>query len=184
MRIKPPAGSVHASIFILVLAGIVSLIPAGRAVPAFPGAEGWGAAAVGGRGGAVLHVTNLNNSGPGSFRAACEASGPRTVVFDVSGIIQLTNKILITNSCITIAGHTAPGDGIIVAGDTVDLNGGVSDVVVRYMRFRRSYDKAKWAAWVAKPRIASSWSNLAGKIAVRIGMMRPPHGLKLWRRPR
>jgi pectate lyase len=118
-----------------------------QAVPSFSGAEGWGAVTVGGRGGAVLHVTNLNDSGPGTFRAACEASGPRTVVFDVSGIIQLTNKIQITNSYITIAGHTAPGDGVIVAGDTVDLNGGVSEVIVRYMRFRRGYDKAKWNAW-------------------------------------
>lgn len=120
---------------------------AAAAIPAFPGAEGWGAVTVGGRGGAVLHVTNLNDSGPGSFRAACEASGPRTVVFDVSGIIQLTNKIQITNSYITIAGHTAPGDGVIIAGDTVDLNGGVSEVIVRYLRLRRGYDKAKWAAW-------------------------------------
>jgi pectate lyase len=120
-----------------------------HAIPAFPGAEGWGDVTVGGRGGAVLHVTNLNDSGPGSFRAACEASGPRTVVFDISGIIQLTNEVQITNSYITIAGQTAPGDGVIVAGATVNMTGGVSDVLVRYMRFRRSYDKAKWAVWVA-----------------------------------
>jgi hypothetical protein len=124
-----------------------ALAPSASAIPSFPGAEGWGAVTVGGRGGAVYHVTNLNNAGPGSFRAACEASGPRTVVFDVSGIIQLTNEVQITNSYITIAGQTAPGDGIIVAGDTVDMTSGVSDVLVRYMRFRRSYDKAKWARW-------------------------------------
>lgn len=122
-----------------------------RAVPSFSGAEGWGAVTVGGRGGQVLHVTNLNDSGPGSFRAACEASGPRTVVFDVSGIIQLTNEIQITNSYITIAGHTAPGDGVIVAGATVNMTGGVSDVMVRYMRFRRSYNKAKFLAWMINP---------------------------------
>ena len=131
----------------LVAAGV--FIPSARAIPSFSGAEGWGAVTVGGRGGAVLHVTNLNDSGPGSFRAACEASGPRTVVFDVSGIIQLTNVVLITNSFITIAGQTAPGDGVIIAGDTVDMDGAVSDVIVRYLRFRRSYDKAKWAAWAA-----------------------------------
>jgi pectate lyase len=123
------------------------LITPTRAVPSFPGAEGWGAVTVGGRGGVVLHVTNLNNTGPGSFRAACEASGPRTVVFDVSGIIWLTNEVAITNSYITIAGQTAPGDGVIIAGDTTDMTGGVSDVLVRYLRFRRSYDKSKWAAW-------------------------------------
>jgi hypothetical protein len=133
------------------LVGISVLAPPVFAIPSFPGAEGWGAVTVGGRGGAVLRVTNLNDSGPGTFRAACEASGPRTVVFDVSGIIQLTNDIKITNSYITIAGHTAPGDGIIVAGDTVDLNGGVSDVIVRYLRFRRGYDKARWNAWAANP---------------------------------
>ncbi len=123
-------------------------IPLG-AVPSFSGAEGFGAVTVGGRGGAVLHVTNLNDSGPGSFRATCEASGPRTVVFDVSGIIQLASEVQITNPCITLAGHTAPGDGVIIAGATVNMTNGVSDVIVRYLRFRRSYDKAKWAAWVA-----------------------------------
>lgn len=136
---------------LVFLVTVTALMPVARAVPSFSGAEGWGAVTVGGRGGAVLHVTNLNDSGPGSFRAACEASGPRTVVFDISGIIQLTNDIKLTNSFITIAGHTAPGDGIIVAGDTVDMTGGVSEVIVRYMRFRRGYDKVKWAAWVANP---------------------------------
>lgn len=131
---------------LLILSGALTARAAG--IPSFPGAEGWGAVTVGGRGGVVLHVTNLNDSGPGSFRAACEASGPRTIVFDVSGIIQLTNVVKITNSFITIAGHTAPGDGVIVAGDTVDLNGAVSEVIVRYMRFRRSYDKTKFFTWM------------------------------------
>ena len=124
-----------------------ALVSSARAVPSFSGAEGWGAVTVGGRGGAVYHVTNLNDSGAGSFRAACEASGPRTVVFDISGIIQLTNEVAITNSNITIAGQTAPGDGVTIAGATVDMTGAVSDVLVRYLRFRRGYDKAKWAAW-------------------------------------
>lgn len=123
----------------------ISLISAylniAQEIPSFPGAEGFGAVTIGGRGGVVYHVTNLNDSGPGSFRAACEASGPRTVVFDVSGIIQLQSEVQITNPYITIAGQTAPGDGVIIAGQTVNMTGLVNDLIIRYMRFRRSYDK-------------------------------------------
>lgn len=110
-------------------------------IPSFPGAEGFGAVTIGGRGGDVYHVTNLNDSGQGSFRAACEASGPRTVVFDVSGIIYLESEVQIKNPFITIAGQTAPGDGVIIAGATVNMTGRVNDILIRYMRFRRSYDK-------------------------------------------
>ena len=126
------------SLFLVGLAaGLLGgpLIVPVHAVPAFSGAEGWGAIATGGRGGAVLHVTNLDNSGPGSFRVACETNGPRTVVFDISGIIQLTNELSISNAFLTIAGQTAPGDGVIVAGETVSLD--TSNLIVRYMRFRR-----------------------------------------------
>jgi hypothetical protein len=104
-------------------------------IPAFPGAEGGGMYSFGGRGGKVFVVTNLNDDGPGSFREACEAAGPRIVVFNVSGIIHLKNKIRVRAPYITIAGNTAPGDGICIAGDTVELEG--HDIVVRYMRFRR-----------------------------------------------
>ena len=104
-------------------------------VPAFSGAEGFGAVTPGGRGGDVLHVTHIGDSGPGSFRAALEAGGPRTVVFDVSGIIQLESELNVMNPYLTIAGHTAPGEGIIVAGETVSLD--THDIIVRYMRFRR-----------------------------------------------
>jgi pectate lyase len=111
----------------------------GHAVPSFPGAEGWGAITPGGRGGQVIRVTNLNDSGPGSFRAAVEASGPRTVVFDVAGTIQLQSEVSITNPFLTIAGQTAPGGGITIAGETVSLD--TNDIIVRYMRFRRGFDR-------------------------------------------
>ncbi len=105
------------------------------AIPAFPGAEGGGMYSHGGRGGRVIVVTNLDDSGPGSFRDACEQAGPRIVLFNVSGIIKLKNKIRIRAPYITIAGNTAPGDGVCIAGDTVELDG--HDIVIRHMRFRR-----------------------------------------------
>jgi hypothetical protein len=105
------------------------------AVPAFSGAEGWGAITPGGRGGQVIHVTNLNDSGPGSFRAAATASGPRTVVFDVSGQINLLSEVSVTSPYLTIAGQTAPGDGITIAGETTSLD--ASDIIIRHVRFRR-----------------------------------------------
>ncbi|MFT3780594.1 MAG: hypothetical protein QM790_01175 [Nibricoccus sp.] len=102
---------------------------------AFPGAEGYGRFAIGGRGGRVIEVTNLNDSGPGSLREAVEAEGPRTVVFRVGGVINLKSKIVIRNPYITIAGQTAPGDGIAVHGYTLGCYG-VHDVIIRYMRIR------------------------------------------------
>ena len=104
-------------------------------IPAFPGAHGGGMYAYGGRGGQVFVVTNLNDRGPGSFREACEAGGPRVVVFNVAGIIRLKERIRIRAPYITIAGNTAPGDGVCIAGDTVELE--THDVVIRHMRFRR-----------------------------------------------
>jgi hypothetical protein len=104
-------------------------------IPAFPGAEGGGKFVRGGRGGRVIVVTNLNDDGPGSFRWACEQGGARTVVFNVAGIIKLKSPLIIRAPYITIAGQSAPGDGVCIAGETVWIN--THDVIVRYMRFRR-----------------------------------------------
>ncbi len=104
-------------------------------IPAFPGAWGGGMYSFGGRGGQVLIVTNLADSGPGTFREACETGGPRIVVFNVAGIIHLKDRIRIRAPYITIVGNTAPGDGVCIAGNTVELE--THDVIIRYMRFRR-----------------------------------------------
>ena len=102
---------------------------------AVPGAEGYGRFARGGRGGKVYEVTNLNDSGPGSLREAVEAEGPRTVVFRVGGTINLKSKLVIKNPYITIAGQTAPGDGIATRGYTFGCIG-THDCVIRYVRIR------------------------------------------------
>jgi hypothetical protein len=104
-------------------------------LPAFPGAEGAGAFTPGGRGGKVYLVTNLKDSGPGSLREAVEAKGPRTVLFRVAGIIHLETPLSITHPFITIAGQTAPGDGICIRNQTFEIN--THDVILRYLRFRR-----------------------------------------------
>jgi hypothetical protein len=104
-------------------------------IPAFPGAMGGGAQTPGGRGGKIFVVTSLEDSGKGTFREALEAVGARTVVFNVSGIIRLKKPITVRAPYITIAGQTAPGDGICVAGESVLLD--THDIIIRYMRFRR-----------------------------------------------
>jgi len=104
-------------------------------IPAFPGAEGAGAWTPGGRGGKVFVVTSLGDKGKGTLREAVEASGPRTVVFAVAGIISLESPLRISHPFITIAGQSAPGDGICVRGETTEIN--THDVVIRYVRFRR-----------------------------------------------
>jgi pectate lyase len=107
--------------------------PASRP-PAFPGAEGFGAQAQGGRGGRVIYVTNLHDSGPGSLRAACEEKGPRTILFKVSGVIELQSKLVVRDPHVTIAGQTAPGDGVCLKNCSFNVN--THDVVVRFLRFR------------------------------------------------
>ncbi|USN87532.1 MAG: hypothetical protein H6779_03920 [Candidatus Nomurabacteria bacterium] len=116
----------------------------GQSGLAFPGAVGYGAHAKGGRSGAVIYVTNLNDSGPGSLRAALTAFGPRTVIFRVGGTIGLESPIVIKNPFLTIAGQTAPGDGVLVkysgagGGYTTPLiTINTHDVVMRYLRLRR-----------------------------------------------
>ncbi|HUO91201.1 MAG TPA: hypothetical protein VMU08_18675, partial [Rhizomicrobium sp.] len=89
---------------------------------AFPGALGWAAHTPGGRGGQLIRVTNLNNDGPGSLRAAVEAKGPRIVVFEVGGVIDLDRKTLrITEPYLTIAGQTAPSPGITLIRGGIDV---------------------------------------------------------------
>jgi len=109
-------------------------------LPAFPGAEGFGSMTPGGRGGRVIEVTNLDDSGPGSLRAAINASGKRIVTFHVSGTIKLESGLVISNPFITIAGQTAPGAGITLRGVSSQVNALITiqthDVVVRYIAFR------------------------------------------------
>jgi len=107
---------------------------------AFPGADGFGKYAIGGRNGNVYHVTNLSDSGEGSFRDA--VSQPhRTVVFDIAGVIHLNNRLTIS-SFITVAGQTAQGEGITVYGNGVSMTGS-NDVIIRYIRFRGSVNMGK-----------------------------------------
>lgn len=123
------------------------------AASAFPGAEGFGA---GTRGAyelyeqtgrlsdlpAIIHVTNLNDSGAGSFRAALEASAPRIVVFDIGGVINLSSPIILNNSSyLTVAGQTAPGDGICIRGENIEFRSG-HDLIIRSIRIRDTNDDA------------------------------------------
>ncbi|MDR8391166.1 hypothetical protein NC796_08460 [Aliifodinibius sp. S!AR15-10] len=110
---------------------------------AFPGAQGYGRFARGGRGGKVVKVTNLNDNGPGSLREAVNKDiGPRTIVFDVSGMIKLDSTLNVDKPYITVAGQTAPGKGIAVRNATFGVTG--NDVIVRFMRVRLGADNVAY----------------------------------------
>lgn len=120
-----------------------SLAPlAAHALPAFPGAEGFGANATGGRGGEVVFVTNLDNSGSGSLRSALSgwSNSPRIIVFKVGGEIRLSSPIRISNSNITVAGQTAPGGGITLRGAPLEITG--SNLIIRHLRIRHGNERS------------------------------------------
>ena len=124
---------------LVLLWSAVGVAPAGESaapaklLPAFPGAEGFGALAPGGRGGEVYHVTNLDDAGPGSFRDVVSKSR-RIVIFDVGGVIRLKSNVSVASD-ITIAGQSAPGEGIAIYGRSVSFSGS-HNVIVRHLRFR------------------------------------------------
>jgi pectate lyase len=119
---------------------LTPLPPASDALPAFPGAEGFGATTVGGRGGRVIEVTSLSDAGSGSLREAVEAAGPRVIVFRVAGTIELKSTLVVENPYVTIAGQTAPGAGITLRGVDAAVESlirvATHDVVIRYLTFR------------------------------------------------
>jgi hypothetical protein len=138
------------SIFLIIIF-LISFFSAQSQTLAFPGAEGFGRFAKGARASTtptIYHVTNLNDSGTGSLRDAISQPN-RIIVFDVSGVINITSR-LIFSSNVTVAGQTAPGDGIVVYGNGVSFSG-AKDVIVRYMRFRMGLkgDSGKDAAGIA-----------------------------------
>ena len=132
----------HKSRFSLLLAGLLCTTLSAVAQPlAFPTAEGWGRFATGGRGGEVYAVTNLNDDGPGSLRDALSV-GNRTVIFRVSGTIELKSVLFLERSNITVAGQTAPGDGICLRRFPLEIRG-ANDVIVRYLRIRVGDESGK-----------------------------------------
>ena len=148
-----------------MLAAVAAIAaPAGAQTIAFPGAEGAGRFAQGGRGGQVLTVTNLDDAGPGSLREAVQARGPRTIVFAISGTIRLAKPLRIDEGRVTIAGQSAPGGGITLRDQPLEVD--ADDVVIRYIRSRLG-DESKTesdAIWVRSGRriildhVSASWS--------------------------
>ena len=118
---------------------IMTLATAANAVPVIPGAAGYGMSTPAGRGGTVYRVTNLKADGAGSLKACIDGTGPRTCVFEVSGVINLTDDMTIRNGTLTIAGQTAPSPGIMIRGGAFKIHD--SDVLIQHLRFRIGDDK-------------------------------------------
>lgn len=162
---------------VLAAGCFVLLCQSTLAIPAFPGATGFGAETAGGRNGTVIRVTNLNNSGTGSLRAALESTTtPRVVIFDVAGIIELTSHINIRTGGVTVAGQTAPSPGIIVKGASIVCN--ASDIIIQHLAVRPgnanpttpslenrdsfqidSYNKSAGIQRVLLDHVSGSWST-------------------------
>jgi pectate lyase len=123
----------------LVAFALACLAPAAHAVPVIPGAAGYGMSTPAGRGGAVYRVTNIKADGAGSLKACIDATGPRTCIFEVSGVIALTDDMTIRNGTLTIAGQTAPSPGIMIRGGAFKIH--ASDVLIQHLRFRIGDDK-------------------------------------------
>jgi MYXO-CTERM domain-containing protein len=128
---------------VTLLLVVAHVAPVMAAVPAFPGAEGFGAMATGGRGNQVVHVTNLSDSGAGSLRDAI-SQGNRIVVFDVGGVITISSKLAAGGDNLTIAGQSAPGDGITIYGNGSSFSSR-KNIVVRFVRFHQglAHDSAE-----------------------------------------
>lgn len=166
-RARRGFGSVNtqtAGLLAVLLALSLALVPTAASaapLPAFPGAEGPGADTPGGRGGRIIEVVNLDDSGPGSFRAACNAVGPRIIVFRVAGTIELERDIVLRGeeqSYVTIAGQTAPGGGVQLKRWGLVLGEGVHDVIVRHLRFRPGHTAPEdWSK--AALSVVGSWQD-------------------------
>ena len=130
---RPFTSNAAATLPLLVLAIFLPALCSGAATPSFPGAEGFGALASGGRGGQNYCVTNLDDSGPGTFRDAASESH-RTITFGVDGAVHLKSNLAVSSD-VTILGQTAPGDGITLYGHSISFSGS-SNIVVRYLRIR------------------------------------------------
>ncbi len=156
-------------VLLYAMCGVLLGVSANAATLAFPGAEGGGMYTSGGRGGRVIYVDRLDDDGsPGTLRWAVKQKGPRTVLFKVSGIIDLRSKLVITNGDLTIAGQSAPGDGICVKGYTVQVKD-ASNVIIRFMRFRLGDEHgaevqddalgAQWCTDMIVDHCSMSWST-------------------------